>query len=65
MIVDEVLCVIECPEDRIVMSGDVLSGMEYVEGVAKLEDGMVLIHDIEKFLSLEEEIKLDKAIGEM
>ncbi len=47
------------------MSGDVLSGMEYVEGVAKLEDGMVLIHDIEKFLSLEEEIKLDKAIGEM
>lgn len=47
------------------MSGDVLSDMEYVEGVAKLEDGMVLIHDIEKFLSLEEEIKLDKAIGEM
>lgn len=65
IIVDEVLCVIECPEDRIVMSGDGLSGMEYVEGVAKLEDGMVLIHDIEKFLSLEEEKKLDKAIGEM
>ena len=65
IIVDEVLGVIECPEERIVMSGDVLSGMEYIEGMAKLEDGMVLIHDIEKFLSLEEEIKLDKAIGEM
>lgn len=65
IIVDEVLGVIECPEERIVMSGDVLSGMEYIEGMAKLEDGMVLIHDIEKFLSLEEETQLDKAVGEM
>jgi chemotaxis signal transduction protein len=35
--------------------------MEYVSGVVKLKDGLILIHDLEKFLSLDEE----KAIDEM
>jgi hypothetical protein len=30
--------------------------------VAKLEDGMILIHDLDKFLSLEEERALDAAM---
>jgi hypothetical protein len=30
--------------------------------VAKLEDGMILIHDLDKFLSLEEERVLDEAM---
>jgi purine-binding chemotaxis protein CheW len=33
-----------------------------VEGVTKLEDGMILIHNLEKFLSLEEEKTLDRAL---
>lgn len=37
--------------------------MKYVEGVAKLEDGMVLIHDLDKFLSLDEGKTLDDAMG--
>ena len=37
--------------------------IEYVEGVAKLEDGIILIHDIDKFLSLEEEKALTDAVN--
>lgn len=62
IVVDEVRGVAECPEDKITMADNILPGIEHVEGVAKLEDGMFLIHDIEKFLSIEEEDALDNAI---
>jgi purine-binding chemotaxis protein CheW len=39
-------------------------GLEYVEGVMKLTDGVVLIHDLEKFLSLKEEKVLEEALKE-
>jgi len=45
-------------------TGAVLPGMTYVKGVVKLGDGMVLIHDPETFLSLEEEHALDAAMKE-
>jgi len=33
-----------------------------VEGVVKLTDGLILIHDLDKFLSLEEEETLDHVL---
>jgi len=36
--------------------------MEYIEGILKFEDGMVLIHDLDRFLSLKEEKLLDKVM---
>ena len=62
LVVDVVLGVIETPEDRVVKTDTVLPGMDYVQGVVKMEDGMILIHDLNKFLSLEEEKTLDIAI---
>ena len=62
LVVDVVLGVIETPEDRVVKADTVLPGMDYVQGVVKMEDGMILIHDLNKFLSLEEEQTLDTAI---
>jgi purine-binding chemotaxis protein CheW len=38
-------------------------GLEYVEGVVKLEDGLVFIHDLDTFLSVEEEIRLEGAMA--
>jgi purine-binding chemotaxis protein CheW len=38
-------------------------GLEYVEGVVKLEDGLVFIHDLDTFLSLAEEIQLHGALS--
>ena len=58
--VDSVTDVIEIPEEKIVAAEQILPEPGYVEGVIKTEGGMVLIHDLEKFLSLPEE----KALGE-
>jgi purine-binding chemotaxis protein CheW len=62
LVVDEVSGVIDRPEGEVVAAEDILAGMEYVEGVVKLEQGMILIHDLNKFLSLEEEIELGEAV---
>lgn len=36
--------------------------VQYMEGVVKLEDGLIFIHCLEKFLSLEEERSLERAL---
>ncbi len=40
----------------------ILPGARYVEGVAKYEDGLIVIQDLDKFLSLEEEQALEQAL---
>jgi purine-binding chemotaxis protein CheW len=62
LMVDSVDDVIEIPQERIVAAEQVLPELEYLEGVIKTEDGMVLIHDLGKFLSLPEEKVLDEAM---
>jgi purine-binding chemotaxis protein CheW len=65
LIVDSVNDVIEIPEEEIITGGKILPNLEYVEGVVKTEDGMILIHDLESFLSLPEEKILDEALEEL
>jgi purine-binding chemotaxis protein CheW len=62
LVVDEVTGVIESPEQKLVPAKEILPGTDYVEGVMKLEDGLILIHDLATFLSLEEENTLDLAL---
>jgi len=62
LMVDSVNDVIEIPEEKIIAAEQILPELEYVEGVMKTEDGMVLIHDLERFLSLPEEKALDEAL---
>ena len=45
-----------------VVSDKVLPGMEYVDGVIKIGEAIILIHDLDKFLYLDEEKALDEAI---
>ena len=63
LMVDEVNGVIEIPESSVIDSRTILPHMEYVEGVAKLKNGMLLIHNLDRFLSLEEESSLTKALA--
>ncbi len=63
LVVDDVRGVIECPAHEAIAADEIVSGMEYVTGVLKLEDGMLFIHDLDEFLSLEEEEELAAAIG--
>jgi purine-binding chemotaxis protein CheW len=62
LIVDSVDDVIEIREEKIIAAQQILPEMEYVEGVVKMENGMVLIHDLERFLSHPEEKALDEAM---
>ena len=62
LVVDSVSGVIEYSEREAVGAQDVLPNLQYVEGVIKLDEGLILIHDLDKFLSLEEETVLDRAL---
>lgn len=63
LVVDAVRGVTELSGKQIVWPEDIVPQMQYVEGVVKLEDGLVLIHDLDRFLSLNEEITLDVAMN--
>lgn len=62
LVVDSVTGVLEYSEQEAVGAQDVLPDLQYVEGVVKLDDGLILIHDLDTFLSLEEEADLDRAL---
>ena len=62
LVVDNVVGVVECPEQKITTASTILPGREYIKGVCRLKDGMILIQDLARFLSLEEEIALERAM---
>ncbi|MBW2557903.1 MAG: purine-binding chemotaxis protein CheW [Deltaproteobacteria bacterium] len=62
LIVDSVDDVIEIPQEKIIAAEQILPDLGYVKGVMKTEGGMVLIHDLERFLSLQERKTLDEAM---
>ena len=64
LIIDEAQGVIEAPEAEIVDAAEIAPCLEQISGVVKLTDGLVLIHDLDKFLSLDEERALDHALKE-
>ena len=62
LLVDSVKGVVSCTESHLVASERILPGLDHVEGVIKLPDGMVFVHDLEQFLSLEEEQSLERVM---
>lgn len=59
---DDVEGVLDASELKIILPDKILPEMEYVEGVIKLENGLVFIHDLDKFLSSKEESALKEAL---
>ncbi|OFW12510.1 MAG: chemotaxis protein CheW [Acidobacteria bacterium RIFCSPLOWO2_02_FULL_67_21] len=64
LVVDESEGVVERPQADIVVSTQIVPGLDDFPGVVRLDDGLVLIHDLERFLSLEEARALDEAMDE-
>ena len=62
LLVDAVMGVVELPQVATTHAAAIVPGLNYVEGVARLSDGMVFIHDLETFLSLEEATALEAAL---
>jgi purine-binding chemotaxis protein CheW len=53
---------IELSDRQMVVTSDLLQFGGNLKGIAKMEDGLILIYDLEKFLSLDEEYALEQAI---
>ena len=62
--VDEVAGVMEVPGDAVTPADKVLPGIGHVAGIVALADGLLFIHDLDTFLSLDEERQLAAALGE-
>ncbi len=60
--VDRVTGVLEYPETEVTAADRIVPGLEYLAGVLKLKDGLIFIHDLESFLSLDEEKSLNRAL---
>jgi purine-binding chemotaxis protein CheW len=52
--VDHAIDLVSVNEDAIESAARVVPGVEFVAGIVKLPDGLTLIHDLDRFLSLEE-----------
>jgi purine-binding chemotaxis protein CheW len=61
--VDSVVGVHELTERELVNAKQALPFAQYLKGVAKVEDNLVLIHDLDQFLSLDEEGVLVTALA--
>ena len=63
LVADAVSGVLEYPAEEIVETERIVPNVGYIEGVAKLKDGLILIHNLDQFLSLEEEGQLEQALS--
>lgn len=61
--VDRALDLVRVGADEIEEAAEIAPGVEYVAGVAKLADGLVLIHDLRTFLSQAESTALDQSLA--
>ena len=63
LLADGVHGVIGRSQEQVARAEQIIAGIHYIEGVAKDPDGMILICDLDVFLSLEEESALDDALA--
>jgi purine-binding chemotaxis protein CheW len=61
--VNSVMGVAECLEQCVVPTDEFFPPIKYLKGVIKFQDGLILIQNLDKFLSLEEEKSLDLALS--
>jgi purine-binding chemotaxis protein CheW len=62
LLIDAAEGVIERSAGDIVAARDLDAGLDHLRGIVRVEDGLVLIHDLERFLSADEARALDEAL---
>jgi purine-binding chemotaxis protein CheW len=63
LMADSASGVVECAEQDVVTAEAIVPRMQYVSGAAMLRDGIVLIHDLDSVLSLDEDQALTDAMS--
>ena len=63
MVIDAAQAVMEHAATAITEASGISPGIEHIRGVIQLDDGLVLIHDLERFLSPDEARALDDAMS--
>jgi purine-binding chemotaxis protein CheW len=62
LLIDAAQGLIECEASAIADPAAIVPGLESFQGVVQLADGLVLIHDLEKFLAADEALALDSVM---
>ncbi len=64
LVVNSVTGVVEKTDEEITKATEIVRGSQYVEGITRLEDGLVFIHDLDRFLSQTEEAEIQNALAQ-
>jgi purine-binding chemotaxis protein CheW len=62
LVVDDVETIVAYPSTSIMPPEEIVAGWDQIEGVMHLEGGLILIYDLDRFLSLQEDDALGKAL---
>ena len=60
--VDRTTGVLEASSEQRTPAGDIAPRLELLNGTIQARDGLILIHDLERLLSLDEETGIDRAL---
>jgi purine-binding chemotaxis protein CheW len=64
LVVNSVTGVVERTAEDVTEAAKIVPDLQYVEGITRLEDGILLIHNLEHFLSNKEEQQLDGLLAQ-
>lgn len=64
LLVNSVTGVIERTPEEVTGAEKIVPGMRYVEGITKTEDGILFIHNVDRFLSVKEDQQLDGLLAQ-
>jgi purine-binding chemotaxis protein CheW len=64
LLVSSVSGIIERTVEEVTVTEKIVPGAQYVEGITKTEDGILFIHDVDRFLSAREEQQLERLMAE-
>jgi purine-binding chemotaxis protein CheW len=64
LLVSSVAGVIERTLEEVTETEKIVPGAQYVEGITKTDDGILCIHDVDRFLSVKEDRQLDEILAQ-
>jgi purine-binding chemotaxis protein CheW len=64
LVVNSVTGVVERATEDVTEAEKIIPGVQYVDGMTRLDDGILFIHDLDRFLSKKEERELDGLLAE-